>query len=205
MPDRPPSIAAIAALTARLRALSDAGCAADPAELDRFLADKHELLDRITAGEAAGRAVVGGLGDVAAHDEYPDGDRDPYDGYRTYTPATAADQLIAAGIPPDVARGVVDRYLDDLTTARGWEPAEGWEIDDGDLGAMLSRHTSGASRSDLHLRPGQASVNLDSATRAAGEEDDRRAELNRWHADDTAGHDTAARTDEDGAPGEVTW
>lgn len=200
MPDRPPSIAEIAALTARLRALSDAGRAADPAELDRFLADKHELLDRITAGEAAGRAVVGGLGDGVARDEHPDGDRDPYDGYRTYTPATAADQLIAAGIPPDVARGVVDRYLDDLTTARGWEPAEGWEIDDGDLGAMLSRHTSGASRPDPHPTSHPVPAN-----RVAGEEDDQRTDLNRRQADDTTDGDAPGWTDEDAAPDDVPW
>ncbi len=44
-----PSVAEIAALTARLRALSNAGAAADPAERARFLADKDALLDRISA------------------------------------------------------------------------------------------------------------------------------------------------------------
>jgi hypothetical protein len=52
-PDRPaaPSVAEIAELTARLRALSAAGSAADPAERAAFLADKQALLDRIHAGE----------------------------------------------------------------------------------------------------------------------------------------------------------
>lgn len=47
-----PSIAEIAALTARLRALSAAGAAADPAERERFLAGKHALLARIAAATA---------------------------------------------------------------------------------------------------------------------------------------------------------
>lgn len=49
-----PSISEIAALTARLRALSEAGAAAEPAQRAVFLADKDRLLDRITA--AADRA-----------------------------------------------------------------------------------------------------------------------------------------------------
>lgn len=44
-----PTIEEIAALTARLRTLSDAGRQADRAEVDRFLADKAELLARISA------------------------------------------------------------------------------------------------------------------------------------------------------------
>ena len=52
MNDNPPSIAEIAALTARLRALSNAGAAADPAERARFLADKDRLMDRISAASS---------------------------------------------------------------------------------------------------------------------------------------------------------
>ena len=52
MNDNPPSIAEIAALTARLRALSNAGAAADPAERARFLADKDRLIDRISAASS---------------------------------------------------------------------------------------------------------------------------------------------------------
>jgi hypothetical protein len=47
-----PSVAEIAALTARLRALSNAGAAADPTERARFLADKDRLLDRISAASS---------------------------------------------------------------------------------------------------------------------------------------------------------
>jgi hypothetical protein len=46
-----PSLAEIAALTARLRALSAAGATADELERAAFLADKQELLDRIVAAE----------------------------------------------------------------------------------------------------------------------------------------------------------
>jgi hypothetical protein len=49
----PPTAGEIAALTARLRALSTAGAAADPAETARFLADKDALLARITAADPA--------------------------------------------------------------------------------------------------------------------------------------------------------
>jgi hypothetical protein len=48
----PPSTAEIAALTARLHTLSDAGDAADPAERTRFLADKDRLMDRISAASS---------------------------------------------------------------------------------------------------------------------------------------------------------
>ena len=52
-PGGPPSVAEIAALTSRLRALSNAGAAADPAERARFLADKDALIERITGGQRA--------------------------------------------------------------------------------------------------------------------------------------------------------
>ncbi len=59
-----PSTAEIAALTARLRALTIRG-AADPAERAPFLAGKHALIDRITTAERAddparARAEAGG-------------------------------------------------------------------------------------------------------------------------------------------------
>lgn len=52
-PDRrgSPSVAEIAALTARLRRLSDAGTRADDGDREAFLADKNALLDRIAAAE----------------------------------------------------------------------------------------------------------------------------------------------------------
>src|SRR5690348_14839286 len=52
-PTTAPTVAEIAALIVRLHALQDAGAAADPAERARFLADKHTLLERITATEPA--------------------------------------------------------------------------------------------------------------------------------------------------------
>jgi hypothetical protein len=51
-PAEPPSLAEIVALTARLRALSHAGAAADPVERARFLADKDALMDRISAASS---------------------------------------------------------------------------------------------------------------------------------------------------------
>ncbi len=53
-----PTAAEIAALTARLRELSNAGASADPAERARFLADKDALLDRITANQHADRGAA---------------------------------------------------------------------------------------------------------------------------------------------------
>lgn len=49
-PDRP-TVREIAALTVRLRRLTEAGADADDAEREAFLADKHALLDRIAAPE----------------------------------------------------------------------------------------------------------------------------------------------------------
>src|SRR5436190_573820 len=98
MSDKNPSVAEIAALTARLRALSNAGPDADPQERARFLADKDALLARIAAQESA-----------------PGDTGDPWADYRTYTPSQAADELVARGVPPDTAPALVDRYLDGLT------------------------------------------------------------------------------------------
>jgi hypothetical protein len=128
MSNTTPSVAEIAALTARLRALSNAGPDADPQERARFLAEKDALLARIAAQEP--RPAVTG---------------DPWADYRTYTPTQAADELVARGVPPDVAPTVVDRYLDDLTHDRGWSPQDQWEIDDEDLGAMLKDSNAGAN------------------------------------------------------------
>src|SRR5690349_17671032 len=120
MSDTTPSIAEIAALTARLRALSNAGPGADPQERARFLADKDALLARI-----------------AAQEPDPGHTGDPWADYRTYTPTQAADELVARGVPLDSAPALVDRYLDGLTHERGWSPQDQWEIDDDDVGAML--------------------------------------------------------------------
>lgn len=52
-----PSVREIADLTARLRRLSAAGRAADPAERAAFLADKDDLLDRIASTERGTHGV----------------------------------------------------------------------------------------------------------------------------------------------------
>ena len=128
MSDTTPSVAEIAALTARLRALSNAGPDADPQERARFLADKDALLARI-----------------AAQEPHPADAGDPWADYRTYTPTQAADELVARGVPPDAAPALVDRYLDGLTHDRGWSPQDQWEIDDDDLAAMLDDSNAGAN------------------------------------------------------------
>jgi hypothetical protein len=158
---RPPSIAEIAALTARLRALTKAGADVDPDERARFLADKDALLDRIAAHEPPAADVDDG---------------DPWADYRTYTPAQAADELVARGVPPDAAPAMVDRHLDGLTRDRG-QPPDRWEIDDDDVAAIL--HTPGG----VHSASGD-------------DEDTRRHQLATWHDEDANLNDDA----EDRAP-----
>lgn len=123
-----PTTAEIAALTARLRELSHAGAAADADERARFLADKDALVARITAAahHSDTRGAAGSSGDDWAD-------------YRTYSREEAAGELIARGVPPDQASGVVERYLDGLSWERGWSPQDQWEIDDDDLDVMLAR------------------------------------------------------------------
>src|SRR5205823_440936 len=95
-----PSIAEVAALTARLRALSQAARNADRDEVDHFLADKRDfladkrdLLDRITPADTAHSPTAGGGRQPAA-------DRDPAANHRTEPPG-AADQHAVRGVPPD--------------------------------------------------------------------------------------------------------
>lgn len=159
-----PTVAEVAALTARLRRFTAAGAGADQAEREAFLADKHALLDRIAASERAAtrsnRDVDDGgrpplhahtaqlhrqaaAGDAAPHSYPGDGtaDPDPYRDYRTYTPGEAAEQLAARGIEPDDAAARVERHLAGLTSQRGWAPPDGWEIDDDDLDTITARES----------------------------------------------------------------
>jgi hypothetical protein len=123
----PPTVAEIAALTARLRALSTTGAAADPAERARFLADKDALIARITA---------------ASHDADPA----PLEraDYRTFTPDQAAAELVDRRMPPEHAPAIVELYLDGLSWERGWSQQDQWEIDDDDLAVMLNPPPLGA-------------------------------------------------------------
>lgn len=230
-----PTVQEIAALTARLRELSNAGREVDAAEVERFLAEKRDLIDRITADDRrsatrgrdaafAGSAAEDALRDVvraraetggyllvgpsartwradpagrpvepapeaehravrellgreqldATEPEWtttadgrtdivctviPAADADgaawlddplaagpdPWADYRTYTPTEAAAELVARGVPPDQAPGIVDRYIDSLTYDRGWSPQDQWEIDDDDLAAMTDPATRDAA------------------------------------------------------------
>src|SRR5690242_14903109 len=130
--DDDPSVAEIAALTARLRELSNAGAAADPVEHAAFLADKDALIARIAAASRA--------------DEGTTGSGDDWADYRTYTRSEAAAALVARGLPPDQAEVTVDRYLDGLSWDRGWSPQDQWEIDDDDIAVMLDPHNTVTER-----------------------------------------------------------
>ena len=115
---RGPSIAEIAALTARLRTLSQAGRDADPVEVDRFLADKRELLDRI---------------DV---DDLPS----PASGF-TRSSAQAVRELAAEGHPD--AEAMVRRYLDDVSERVG-VPVHRWGLDESDMDEIRTADARGA-------------------------------------------------------------
>lgn len=113
-----PTIAEIAALTARLRELSDAGRDVGQAEVDRFLTDKHALLDRIEAADrhdadAAGDpqrdAVIGAASwAIAARDAAHDsGDTTAADRF-----AAEAAEAIAAAQRSGVSLGELAYELD---------------------------------------------------------------------------------------------
>lgn len=106
---RGPSIAEIAALTARLRTLSQAGRDADAIEVDRFLADKRELLDRIDADDMPG----------------------PASGY-TRSSMQAVRELAAEGHSTADAEAMVRTYLDDVSERVG-VPVYQWGLDESDM------------------------------------------------------------------------
>lgn len=117
-----PSIAEIAALTARLRELSQAGAAADPAEVDDFLADKRELLDRI---------------DVNA---LPD----PATGF-SRSAAQAVNELVDEGRSTADAEAMVRTYLDDVSAQVG-TPVHQWGLDEADMDEIRGADTRDAVR-----------------------------------------------------------
>jgi hypothetical protein len=111
-----PTVQEIAALTARLRELSDAGRDADPAEVDRFLADKRELLDVIEA------------------DDLPE----PASGY-TRSPAQAMRELADEGRHD--AEALVGAYLAEVSAQAG-TAANGWGLDDADMAEIRATDTA---------------------------------------------------------------
>ncbi len=134
------------------------------------------------------RAYAGDPGPVHDLDE-----GDPWADYRTYTAVEAADQLIARGIPPDRAPGIIQRYRDEQTAARG-EPSDVRELDDDDLTRMLAP-TSPAAAPGALLPAGERAP----ARPGPGEEDEHRAQLARWHHTDAAElvGDADGRTEDD--------
>lgn len=125
-PDRAsaPSVQEIAALTARLRALS----AADPAERAAFLADKHRLLDRIaTTGDDLDSAEDGTM----------------IDSELSYSAEQAAHELAGPHRSLDEARVLVRSYLDDVSERVG-VPVHRWSLDETDLTEIESGRTGPA-------------------------------------------------------------
>lgn len=119
-----PSIAEIAALTARLRTLSQAGRDADPAEVDRFVADKREILDRIDA------------------DDLPS----PTSGF-TRSSAQAVRELAAEGHPD--AESMVRSYLDDVSERVG-VPVYQWGLDESDMDEIRTAEVRGTHDAVQH-------------------------------------------------------
>ena len=127
-PGGPPSTAEIAALTGRLRNLSNAA-GADPVERARFLADKDALIKRITAGE---RLDADGL---TGERGLTGGEGPPIDVGPALTAEEAARELAADGRPLDQARAVVRGYLDDVSEQVGTS-VHLWGLDEADLAAI---------------------------------------------------------------------
>ena len=141
-----PSVAEIAALTARLRALSAAGAAADPAERVAFLADRDALINRITTAQdpdhdpgrrGSGRAAVraaavaaDALAEVVAARAVEGGYVLVGPSARAYSTDPATGAPIAA-VPEAEHRAVRDllnrEHLD--TTPPAWGPGPGGTVD----------------------------------------------------------------------------
>ena len=150
-----PSVAEIAALTARLRELSSIGAAADPAERAAFLADKDALIARvIAASDDAELGLTGGEGP-------------PIDAGPALTAEEAAHELAADGRTLDAARALVRGYLDEVSERIG-TPVHQWGLDAADLADIRAGLTTAARGPDTP------------------NEQARRDQLNRWHADDCA-------------------
>ncbi len=151
----PPTVAEIAALTARLRALSNAGAATDPAERARFLADKDALIDRITAAERTDDTAELGL---------TGGEGPPIDAGPALTAEEAAHELAADGRSLPEARALVRDYLDDVSQRVGTS-VHRWGLDGADLNDIRAHAATHRPPSDR-------------------DEQERRDQLNRWHTGD---------------------
>jgi len=213
MSDRPPSIAEIAALTARLRALS----AADRVEVDRFLADKQDLLDRITA--AADRRPAP-RGREAANAAFAAGDavrevaraRAEAGGYVLVGPSARTWYADQTGRPLEPAHEAEHQAVRDLlgsyqldAAEPAWITAADGRTDIVSTVIPLTDDTTSldddlADDLDAMLAPGELGcitfVTPEDAADTEDEyEDERRAQLAVWHADDT-GADVDSLNDE---------
>ena len=122
-PAGPPSLAEIAALTARLRTLSNTAAGADPVERARFLADKDALMDRISA--ASSRAEP----------------RPPLRGRDNQQAAAAADDALDAAVQ---ARAELGGYALVGPSSRTWRT-------DPDTGRLLEPVSEAEHRTLRHL------------------------------------------------------
>lgn len=210
--DRPdgarPSVAEIAALTRRLRELSTPGRAVDPGERAVFLADKDDLIARITdsnaatdADAAAGRELHQHTARIGRTDQSagPTVQAVTFDvaGYYTDAHLAAIAEARAAG---DTERA--ERLQDAPWSA----PAEDERVPAmPDWMREQARRTEAAIADDTDV-PGPPDdlarfTDRIAALRGQTVEDDsaRREQLTRWHTDDTA--DTLDVDDVHQAPG----
>lgn len=186
-PDDLPSIAEVAALTARLRALSNAGTAADPVVRARFLADKDALIDRIAAADRA-YELASRADDTASDNEaigpaepgLAGAEGPPIDAGPALTAEEAAYELAADGRGLDEARALVGGYLDDVSERVG-ASAHLWGLDEADLNA---------------IRSASPPVQADVPAQRSGDETARRDQLAAWDSADTADVDDAADSQE---------
>lgn len=178
-----PTVAEIAALTARLRDLSRPGREVDGAERAAFLADEQALLDRLAAnGSSSARRRDAAFAAAAAEDAVRDVAQAQAEngGYVLVGPSARTWRVDPAGRPLEPASEAEHRAVRELlgrdqleasdpawtTTADGDTdivctviPAPTYEIDETDTGA---------------------------SSRAGDPEWDRREQLTRWHHDESA-------------------
>lgn len=214
--DRPaePTVAEIAALTARLRMLSTQGRNADPAERAAFLADKDALLARIPGAEPTTPDRTGELHEhrprpadtevtpTAARYwppvgtvEHPDsgdgvdhawyqGIPAPHPDQEAVSQAEAARRLEAIGYDRDSAEQMVTEYLHESSRAVG-VPVYDWGLDQNDVEAIAERYRW------VDHEQGQT---LDDARAAAAQRAEQLAGIDHSHYTGSSAHvDAQAR------------